>query len=359
MASDKLISTKSTPEPLQYEQIRRTVEETGFTIEEGLLEYDVPTFYVTLKPDIGQAFLKLYKELKSKGLVPILRKREDKTTLQIILKPPVRPNRPGINIALLLITVIMLLITGYVLSSGLTGTSQLIGAIMFTTAIMSILGSHEMAHKLSADRHGVDATYPYFIPGPPAPIGIGTFGAVIQQKSLAPNKDALFDIGMSGPIVGFLVAIIVSLIGIQISKLISMPLEGAGLLSTPLAFDLLMMAFPPSGQGNVILLHPVAFAGWVGMVVTMLNLIPVGQMDGGHIARAILKDRNRTILAFIAIAILFLFYWPGAIMALFLIRYSDPGPLDDVSSLSKGRKLATALIILVFILTTAPYFPLI
>jgi len=352
--------TPSTTETIQYEQIYQIIEENGFTIEEGLLEYNIPTFYITPKPNTGEAFLKLYRQLDKKGLAPVLRKRGDKTTLQIVPKPPIKPTRPTTNIVLLLITMATLFITGYILSLGWTENipNPTIGAIMFTVAIMSILGAHEMAHKLAANKHGVEATYPYFIPGLPLPIGIGTFGAVIQQKSLAPNKDALFDLGISGPIVGFIITIIVTLIGVQMSQLTSKPPEGAALLPVPLLFELLVTAFPPSGNGNIIMLHPVAFAGWVGMVVTMLNLVPVGQLDGGHVARAVLKDTTRTNLAFISIAVLFIFAWPWALIAFFLLRYRDPGPLDDVSRLSNSRKLAAIILIIIFVLTATAIWPI-
>jgi membrane-associated protease RseP (regulator of RpoE activity) len=329
------------------------VEDSGFIIEEGLLEYNIPKFYVTLKPETKQVFLRLYQQLNKIGMVPLFRRMENRVTLQIIRKPPTKPSRLIINIVLLLITIGTLFVTGYVLSLE-TIQSPVTGAIMFTAAIMSILGAHEMGHKIAMNRHGVEATYPYFIPGPPAPMGIGTFGAVIQQKSLAPNKDALFDLGVSGPLIGFLVTIAVTIVGIQLSQLISLPPD-AGSLQIPLLFEYLIIAFPPKGNGQVILLHPVALAAWVGMIITTLQLIPVGQLDGGHIARALLRNKALTILAFISAAALFLIYWPQALITLFFLRFPDPGPLDDVSGLSRGRKFMVVIIFLVFILTVAPY----
>jgi len=349
-------SSESEPPPtqtVQYEQIHRIVA-SEFTIEEGFIEYSTPTFYVTLQPNLKQAFLRLYKQFDSMQLVPVLRKRENRVMLQVVPKPPIKPSRPLINIVLLVATFGTTLITGYLLSPSLL--NPWIDAILFSTAIMSILGAHEMGHKLTADRHKVEATYPYFIPGiPPLP----TFGAVIQQKSLPPNKDALFDLGISGPLIGFLVTIIVTIIGIKISVILPTAPEGSAPLATPLLFDFLTVLFQPAGEGSVLLVHPVAYAGYIGMIVTMLNLIPVGQLDGGHIAHVLLGETTkRAVLSIIALISLLFISWPMAFIAYMLSRVRHPGSLDDVSKLSRSRKLATLVLVVIFVLSVAPVFPL-
>jgi len=211
-------STQPKAEAIQYEQIHSMVA-ADFSVEEGFIEYNAPTFYVTLKPNVKQAFLRFYKQLNSMHLVPVLRKRENRVMLQVIPKPPVKPNRPLINLVLLVATIGTTLVTGYLFSSGWTQfmPNPWLGAVMFSAAVMSILGAHEMGHKLMANRHKIEATYPYFIPGLPP---LGTFGAVIQEKSLPPNKDSLFDLGLSGPVAGFIVTIIVTIIGVQLSVLL-------------------------------------------------------------------------------------------------------------------------------------------
>ena len=227
---------------------------------------------------------------------------------------------------------------------------------MFTAAVMAIIGAHEMAHKLASNKHGVEATYPYFIPGLPP---IGTFGAVIQQKSMAPNRDALFDLGMSGPVIGFIITIFVTIVGLQLSQLTFTLPENASPLQVPLLFDLIAANFPPIGRGTILLLHPVAYAGYIGMLVTMLNLLPAGQLDGGHVARVLLGDRARTILSYIAIlALLLIGAWLMAILVFFLVRYPHPGSLDDVSPLSMSRKLVAIALIAIFVLTVAPLYTL-
>lgn len=328
-----------------FEQVRVMVE-SEFAVEEKFVEHGVPTFYVRPREDSKEAFLRLTRHMNPLSLIPVLRRRGGKVVLQAVPKPPTRPSRNVINVALFLATVGTVFLAGYLQSPDIAG------AFMFTGAMMAILGSHEMGHKLLADKHAVEATYPYFIPGPPP---LGTFGAVIQQKSLPPNKDALFDVGFTGPVAGFLVTIIVAVIGVKLSVLIpseEVP-EGAWFIPVPLLLRFITMVFPPSGSGDVIQLHPVAFAGWVGMFVTLVNLVPAGMLDGGHVTRSFLGERKRNVLAYLAIAMLFIMgppFYLMAIIALFFSMYRHPGPLDDISKLTTTRKLVALVLVLIFIL---------
>ncbi len=343
-------------ESVPFEQLRSTVE-SNFQVEEGFIEYGVPTFHVKLQEDSKRAFLTLVESLDPLGFVPVLRRREGKIVLQTMRKPTTKPSRKMINVVLFFATLGTVLLAGYLQSLDVTD------AVMFTGAIMAILGSHEMGHKIAADKHGVEATYPYFIPGPPP---IGTFGAVIQQKALPPNKDALFDIGSAGPIVGFLVAIAVTIVGVPLSSYGWAPAD-APTLPVSVLFQFIASMFPPPGgfpprpdpgSVRVVFVHPVAFAGWVGMLVTVLNLIPVGMFDGGHIARTFLGKRTRTIISYLTIAIFLVLgflVWQSfiiwAIIAIFFSSMRHPGPLDDTSKVTTGRKLVTLGIAAIFFLS--------
>lgn len=331
-----------------FEEVQNMVE-SEFNVEESFIEHGIPTFYVRYREDSKQGFLRLMNRLDPLELLPNLRKRDEKVVLRILSKQPTKPNRNIINIALFCATLGTVFISGYVLSA-----ADILGALMFTGAIMLILGTHEMGHKLLADKHDVDATYPYFLPGLPYPYGIGTFGALIRQKAIPPNKDALFDIGFTGPITGFIIAAIVTLIGTQLSSLVPSDPD-AMLLPVPLLFQFIVIVFPPSGVGEMIQLHPIAFAGWVGMIVTMLNLVPSGMFDGGHVARSILGDKSHQILSYIGIALLALIgWWTMAILALFFSAARHPGPLDDVSKLTTKRKVGAVMLVAVFILSVVP-----
>jgi len=339
-----------------FERISQLVS-SQFQIEEATLEQGIPTFYLKQSQETKQAFLRLLKELEKENLIALLRRVDNRVVLRVVPKPKVKPSNILVNWALFFATIGTTFVTGYVLSldfvdKGLMA-SPFIGAAAFTVAIMAVLGAHEMGHKLTANRNGIDATPPYFIPGPP-PIGdflgFGTFGAVIMQKSLPPNKDSLFDIGSSGPIVGFILASIATVVGLMFSPIYPVT-SNVSSLPSPLIFDLLAIFLLRVPADHYILLHPVAFAGWVGMIVTMLNILPASMLDGGHISRAIFGDRARMVLAFLSILLLIISgFWPMAFFVIFMSMFRHPGPLDDVSKLSTSRKLLAIGIVVIFIL---------
>jgi len=221
---------------------------------------------------------------------------------------------------------------------------------------MFILGVHEMGHYLMARRYGMNASLPYFIPAPP-PIIFGTFGAFISIRDPMPNRRALFDIGIAGPLSGFVAAIPVVMIGLYLTTGDVDDVGRSGdyiLLHLPLLYVLLQHLVPPSGT----LLHPTAFAGWVGLLVTAMNLLPAGQLDGGHIARAFLRDRAK-YAAYGSIAVLLLLglAFPGWIVFAFLIFFlgvRHPPPLDDVTTLDGKRKAMGAVVVLVMVLSFVP-----
>jgi len=354
---------------LPYEQIHQMVS-VEFVVEEGFIEYNTPTFYVKQQPNLKQAFVRLYGQLNAKQLVPILKQRGDRIVLHVISKPSVKLGNPLVNVVLLIATIVTTLITGY--DSSLAAASLMpellpnpwVGAVLFSVAVMSILGSHEMGHKLMSNRHKVEATYPYFIPGLPP---LGTFGAVIQQKSLPPNKDSLFDLGISGPIIGFVVTAFVTLIGIRLSVLLQEVPPGTPLaplpelfgVPLPFLFGFILILSPPPGSGSIIWFHPLVQAGAIGMIVTMLNLMPIGQLDGGHVAHVLFNEKVKVALSFLAIFVLLVSgYWFMALLAFLIARIRHPEPLDSVSTLSAGRKLASVLVVVMIVLSFAILTPI-
>jgi hypothetical protein len=344
----------------QFEQIRVMVE-SEYDVEDGFVEHGIPTFHVRLRQDSKEAFLRLTQRMESLRLIPVLRRMEEKVVLRAIPKPSTKPSRNIINIGLFFATLGTVFISGYLQSL------DIVGAMMFTGAIIAILGSHEMGHKLLADKHAVEATYPYFIPGLPP---IGTFGAVIQQKSLPPNRDALFDIGFTGPLMSFVLSIPIAIIGIILSSYTWIE-KGSPTLPVPLLFWLIGFVFQPLGAvppvptepwkylpDPGISLHPVAFAAWVGMIITMLNLVPVGMFDGGHVARSLVGKKAHRILSYLGIILLVIIWYPMAFIALFFSFYQHPGPLDDVSEPTTLRKLTALGLIAIFILCVVPIYSL-
>lgn len=351
------ISNERAQEPVisqvDFEKISVIVS-ADFHVEEALMEHGIPTYYLKQSQQTKQPFLNVLKSLDNMNLIAILRKRDGRIVLQVIPKPSVKPSNIMINWALFLATIATTFFTGYLISPDVI--NPFVGGASFTIAMLAVLGTHEMGHKITANKKGMEATLPYFIPGLPP---LGTFGAVIMQKSLPPNRDALFDVGADGPIVGFIVATIVSVVGL--TMMVPSPSVPANPIGAPLLWILLEMGLgsfnliPQPPAGGILLLHPFAFAGWVGIVVTMLNLLPVGTLDGGHVLRSFGGEKLRFVL--IVLSLLYLVTLGVYLMAffvLFLSIYKHPGPLDDVSSLSTSRKLLAVVLIIIFVLCTPP-----
>lgn len=331
-----------------------TLVSAEFQVEEALIEHNIPTYYLKQPQETKQPFLRVLKNLESMNLIAILRKVDGRIVLRVIPKPPVKPSNILINWMLFFATIAATFVTGYLLSPEMI--DPYVGGASFMIAMLAVLGTHEIGHKLTANKKGIDATPPYFLPGPPP---LGTLGAVIMQKSLPPNRDALFDVGADGPIAGFIIAIIVSVIGL--TMLIPSPSVPASTIGSPLLWILLgwglqslnMIPQPPAD--GMLLLHPFAFAGWVGIVVTMLNLLPAGMLDGGHVVRSVAGEKLKFVLTALSIFYLIILrVYLMAILVLFISSYRHPGPLDDVSGLSTSRKLLAVVLIGIFILCIPP-----
>src|SRR4030065_1097369 len=189
-----------------------------FQVEESLIDQGVPTYYLKWPQETKQAFLRLLGKLEEMKLIAFLREVNGRVVLRVVVKPPVKPSDPKIYWGFFFATVATTFVAGYLSFEG-SGQSPFLNGAIFSVAIITVLGLHEMGHKITANRRKIEATSPYFIPGLPP---YGTFGAVIVQKSLPPNRDALFDIGANGPLAGFVVALVFSAIGLAL--LIPIPL---------------------------------------------------------------------------------------------------------------------------------------
>lgn len=245
-------------------------------------------------------------------------------------------------------------------------------AAVYTMSLMGILGVHEMGHMIANRWHGIRTSWPYFIPFIPG-LFIPTLGALIVSRANMTNRNVLFDVGISGPIAGLIVTIIVSVYGSYTSVLISAEeaeelLQGLQLM--PLNSSMLMMAthyLAGNAEANgdaVLVMSPVLFAAWVGFFITFLNLMPAAQLDGGHIVRATLGVRWHRILTYSSVGVLIgLQFYVMAFLVLFIAsRAPESTPLDDVSPLSKKRKMlfwvAMALAVLCAPIPQEPFNPL-
>ena len=233
--------------------------------------------------------------------------------------------------------------------------------IPFATTLLCILLAHEMGHFVYCERNGVFATLPYFLPGPfISPIG--TFGAVIRIKSPIRTRQALFDIGIAGPIAGFVVAVPVLLGGLVLSKPILPQASGSLIdLGYPLIFHIshvaVRLVLPQTPSLSMMYLHPVGVAAWVGMLATALNLLPGGQLDGGHLVYAVAPRAHKWVTtATVAVLALLSLFWVGWLvwaLILGLIGRRHP-PVAAWPELSKGRIGLSVVAVGLFVLTWTP-----
>jgi membrane-associated protease RseP (regulator of RpoE activity) len=239
--------------------------------------------------------------------------------------------------------------------------------LWYSLSILAILGCHEMGHYVACRRYGVDASLPYFLPAP-LPL-TGTLGAFIRIRSRIPSKVALFDIGIAGPIAGFIVALPILFIGLSLSRVIPLPADFTGFeLGEPLLFraaSFLIFGDVPDGQS--VNLHPMAFAAWFGLLATALNLFPIGQLDGGHVAYAVLGRRSTWLtigMLIVAIGLAAMssswWVWTGLlVLMIFLMGPHHPPTLDDQHPLDPIRLAlaAFAVVMLILCFTPAPIEP--
>ncbi|EKF85851.1 site-2 protease family protein [Methanobacterium formicicum] len=295
------------------------------------------------------SFQSLVNELDQFGFVPFINPDGLHYRINVARKPEKGQSKIHVNIILLLATIGTTLFAGYYLGQG-----DMWKAVAFAVALLTIIGTHELAHFFAARKHGVDATLPYFIP---APTIIGTFGALINIKSAIPTRKALFDLGYSGPLAGFIVAIPVLLIGLKYSTVATNP-DVAIAFTPPLIMQLFSyLVAPAASSGQMIMMHPVAFAGWVGILVTMLNLMPVAFLDGGHISRSLFGVSVHKFVSILGIMVTIILGWylMAALMVfIFLMGKGHPGALDNVAPMDRKRKIIAVVILIIFVLCLSP-----
>jgi len=316
---------------------------------------------------------------------------------QVLARSRTWPRIPYLNLALFLATVLTTLMAGAppgalrlpAAGSGLAGALAEAGAIAvaglpFATSLIGILLCHEMGHYLLARSHGVDTTLPFFIPLPFGPVG--TFGAVIRIRSTLPSRRAVLDIGAAGPFAGFVVAVPLYAWGIAHSEVrpvgdavLELPgmgalafvrdwISGGGRLSSDLIYPgdnvvtwcMKQLTLGPLPPGTAVFEHPVAFAAWIGLFITALNLIPIGQLDGGHVTYALLGRRRAwqfsRVVSWGLLACGLFLSWTWLIwwvVTRFLVGYGHPPATEEVP-LTTGRRAVAVLALLLFAATFIP-----
>jgi len=304
----------------------------------------------------------LRRELWPLQYVPLLRRQSGEEFIEVVRRPPMGPSRIWVNLLLLAGTILTTTFAGSLIWLTYVGGNSLgwsdfgWGALYFGLPVMTILALHELAHYVVARHHHVEASLPYFIPVPP-PFLFGTFGAFISIREPFPDKKTLFDIGAAGPLAGFAASIPIAIAGLYLSiHSPVLPLTYCGptilgvsygnlLVGQPLFWYALSAFFPPS----LVSLSPLALAGWVGILVTAINLLPAGQLDGGHVWRALFGERSRyvsyaVVIVLLGIGLYFYYGWIIFAILILFLGARHPPPLNDQTPLDVKRYVVGACV---------------
>ena len=266
---------------------------------------------------------------------------------------------PVLHIVLFLATLLCTLVAG-TLQQGINPIENpllLWKGIPFSFTLLLILGAHEFGHYFISRKHDIDVTLPYFIP---APSLVGTFGAFIKMKSPIMDRRILLDVGAAGPLAGLCVTIPVLLVGLSLSEVKYETVETGFSLGSSMLFYIMNWAIHGSLPDNAnIILHPIGFSGWIGLLVTSLNLLPVGQLDGGHVAYAVIGHKQGLVAKAVLVVLVILgatgwvgwLVWAGI---LFFMGINHPPVIYDWIPLDTKRKVIGWLTITVFVMTFTP-----
>lgn len=373
---------------------KKFIERLGWKVNKYSWDGSAHIFNVNEPENLEEEFEKLrlaFKKVSSMGserVFPMLRRAGNELVLVVVPQPTFDYFQSKTNLYLLFATIFSTTWAGAlwwasysdspVLDSGfvwlrvlITPDVLLMGFLSYSLPLMAILGAHEMGHYYYARKHNLDASLPFFLPMPPILFILGTMGAFISIREPIPNRKALLDVGASGPIAGLIIAIPVTLLGFWLTEknAVPVPIDSSSsmYLGSSFFWEFLYIQFStylsPSGD---YLSHPVVLAGWAGFFVTALNLMPAGQLDGGHIARAVLGPKaNGLSLTVILILIFMAFYgipgvappylgWAVYAVLIYFLGTSHPPPSEELSKLGSSRNMIGIATGLILVLTFIP-----
>jgi membrane-associated protease RseP (regulator of RpoE activity) len=347
--------------------VRLSTEQAGVRVFRGRLREQPNAAYEKLRSAFSEQTVPLLQEDEQLGsAIVLMPKPIEEETLE-------RPTRPWVHWLLFGLTILTTTWAGAAHQGVdlLREPMRFAVGLPYSLGLLTILGVHELGHYFAARWHEIRVTPPFFIP---VPFALGTFGAFIQMRSPTENRRALFDVAVAGPLAGLVIAIPALLIGLQDSAVLqgrmvdegtAQRFVGGTSAGSSLLFAMIAKAALPDAlrHGYVLQLSPLAFAGWLGLLVTALNLLPIGQLDGGHTARAMFGQRIGGMISTLAmwsLLLLALFVWPGLLMwalIVFFIAGRGTPPLNDLVPISPGRKWLgyATFAILVLILVPLPH----
>ncbi len=324
----------------------------------------------------------MYKGLITINYMPIQLMVSGDPVIRVIR---IRRRKKGLlPIILLIITFVTVWLTGLALSQGyyeIIGASSTLTvylwSLLYAIIFLIVLGSHEYGHILASRKYSIPISGPYFIPAPPAQLGfIGTLGSLISMEGLPPNRRSLILLGLSGPLAGFLAGLVFSIIGIQLSEVLpseevkELIMEGKaeGIPFMPLIL-IFLTSLRGVGEGSTLLIHPIAFVGFVIFLVTFINLMPIGQLDGGHVVRAFTSAKTHNFIGYLVIILLiivglltslyggsYIYFMIAIILGFFKMVFGSrlhPGPANGFSKLEKKDHIYL-LIYITLVIATMP-----
>jgi membrane-associated protease RseP (regulator of RpoE activity) len=354
--------------------LRRNIEDV-FRVERQEMRGAAFGWAGRLLVEPARALAVIQPRLKPFGYTPFLGRQGDLVWVRAVpLADVSEPSRPGLNLLLFVLTVLSTLAAGCLVAGSFPFVTfnpfvqplRLLDGVPFSFTLLAILGTHEFGHYFTARYYGASVSLPFFIPAPPPIFLFGTMGAVIRMRSPARDRNSLFDIAVAGPLAGLAVAVPALLVGLGWSRVGMVLPEHSGLtFGDSLLMQLFTwMVFGPIPPGMDVFVHPVALAGWVGLFVTALNLFPVGQLDGGRIAYALVGARHRqvsigTFAGLIALGAVFQSanWIVFGLLILFLMGFHHAPPLDDLTPLSR-RRYALGIFCLILLIALIPPVPI-
>jgi membrane-associated protease RseP (regulator of RpoE activity) len=356
------------PEAAKEIELVKGLVARHFPVYDVKVTYDVVQFFCRIdESTLEDSFERLREEMSPHGYIPMVTYEKGEHIIIVGRKPPAKYKGVHVNLVMLIITFVAMMFAGILDWSSYADVpgdemfsveNILTGVLVFTLPLMAILGVHELGHFFMARRRKVAASLPFFIPSIPP---LGTFGAFISLRDPIPNRKSLLEIGVAGPLAGLALAIPIGILGLILTNMEARPVpddigaESLVRISFPMIYLWLEQLFPIQGD---YLLHPTAFAAWVGFLVTALNLLPAGQLDGGHIARALLGPdaKYASWAAIAALIALSFFYWSWLLFAVLILFLGSkhPPPLNDITKLDLRRKLVGAFAFVVLIVAFVP-----
>jgi len=354
---------------LTEDALRRSIEDL-FVVKERQAQGARLRWGGELLVEAGRALPIVEARFQPHGFTPFLRRTRDLTWIEAVpLAAVVAKERPVVNLVLFLLTVLSTFTAGALPFGAIPFVNfdpwhepiNVWHGIEFAATLLAILVTHEFGHYFTARFYRASVSLPYFIPVPP-PFLFGTLGAIIRMRSPARDRNSLFDIAVAGPLAGLAVAVPALWVGLRWSRVGSIPAGGSIAFGDSLLTGFLTyLRFGRIPAGQDVFIHPVALAAWVGLFVTALNLFPVGQLDGGRIAYALFGARHRAVSIATFFALLTLGVVAGAPnwfvfagLVFLLVGFHHAPPLDDLTSVSRGRYTVGVLCLLLLLLLIPP-----